>query len=1062
MLFAFCLHAWGVDVDLGLGAQAAKAAIEVYEDVSEKPADAGLLQGQQVEAVRDVRRIIVQVHNKTDRTRSIGVRLRVRHRVEGAAGFWDGLKEHPNVSEPIWRRELVDTFPMACVFDGEGGVALGFDPDTMYSYLATSGSTKHLTYETRVVLRSGAKREIRFVAYAFAGRWGWRNALDKYYATFPQFFRPHSKVDPRVWKGLDAGPEAERYYYRHPHPDLFRRGRLTYGWCYAPFKRTGDFYCRPQFWDFEPLTPKKSGLAWGRSREDYHVLRRKYFDHGKPANVAQLFYVSNASEKGLADTQYPASVIKPPTRFGCLPATEVAYRVFSAGGKFGRQMHQDLTDICRENYVAGFAYDSSGGMGSRKYRGPTIWEMDHVAFDEAGPYVYEGVGIARNIHHMHQTPAIAGRYVAGCKINPGGEHPMPYMMNFAADNSMVEWVSLGSFKDGDDTIDYSGRAQYLLGKHRRLMGQKPIVQHATLRGDKFGNLFDWREYAPDHVRLLYRMWWEYEILLYLKWGVRPYVDRLWGVPKMFPIVDMLMDLINERGWYAVPGCRAPARVLVSRYGQGLRSAVALGHLGPDTAEGPLTLYGDGLTGHNPIMCGYGGEQFTTTVGGGVSRAHISLGPRRFLVLDALADYEGPDTWRARASADISRHQVVVRITNASGRAVSGTFRFSERVGYAPVAERKATLKAGETLTVNYQSLVYEVSDEAIREFPYLESEIVMPADSDENAKRAADWLSGYFTFWYRFGPPAKPGVRIPIVLDRTGKAYAIDLRLDRPRNVSIRGPSLLFSAPDSCDLAQLIYETLSILDAKYPFHGKFHGGFPLFRDPRAFNYQEKTLQMLREVGLLGGMLDLYEGPELKDLPKRSPAQIKAMYDRIAPQKTDSPKQTPKAKTSTAPNESFESLGTLRCERGYKCVEAKAELDLHEFKDGAASVQVAWRAASDGPGNYRLSKACPVTDVTGKCFEVWLMPLDTNSTGFGIELHDADGKIVEEHRVFHAKPNEWNHILFKQGQKLRYQWLRQRDGDPTRVARVCFRAHTRSKGTTAVMLWDAFRIFEQAR
>jgi len=1042
----------------------AAPSLSLYEDANERPARSGLIATHIVQTKSSHDLVIATVHNRSDRVRRVGVRLHVPQRVSGVVHCWDGLGEHAPLADRVWRREPTDTFPMACVYNTSGGRAVGFHPDTRYSYLATSASRSELTYETRLVLKPGATSTVRFVTYTFSGRWGWRNALDHYYLAFPDWFRPHPKVDPRVWRGLDASMAAERYYHYHPYPELLRRGRLTYGWCYAPFKRAGDFYCRPQFWNFEPLSARSTGDRWG-TRDPSAYLKRRHdlFENGRQANVAQLFYVSNACEKRLLDERYPDSAIRPLTDFGCLPDTQVSPRVFSAGGDFGRQMHQDLADICRENYVSGFAYDSSGGMGSRKYRGPLIWEMSHVAFDEGGPYVLEGVGHALNIRYMHKTPVLNGRYVAGCKINPGGEHPMPYMLNFAADNSMIEWSSLGSYADGDDAVDYSGPVRLLIGKHRRLMGQKPIVQHSTLRHDKFGAKFDWRAYAPDHVRLLYRMWWEYEVIACLHWGLRPYVDRLWGVPKMFAIVDLLMDLTSDRGWYAVPGAVAPDGVLVSRYGQGLRRAVVFGTLSPEPLTGQVTLYGDDLSGHAPIVCRYGGDAFAGTVGRGRTRGKIELRPRGFVVLDTLADYEGPDTWTVRASADRSRHEVSVRITNTSAKPIAGLFRFPERPGYSSVEARQATLEPGETLTITYRSSVYLSPDAALRDFPFLQSEIVLPAAAHDDLKLAANWLSGYFQFWHRFGPPQKSGVRVPTVPEPTGKALTVLLKTGAPRSVKVTDHGVAYTAPTPIEVAELVWESLSILDRKYPFHGKFHGGFPLWRDARRFNYQPRTLQMLREVGLLGGTLGLYEGPEPKDLPQRSPAQIKAMYDRIAASRARGPeaktKPPPKRKISDTLNESFDSLDGLVCEKAYKCAAANAEVDLHQFKEGAGSVQATW-TAQDRPGTVRLWKKTPETDTTGKRFELWLMPLDGNSTGFGLALYDTAGRRVEEHRVFHAKPNEWNRIVFDQGKKRRYQWFRRGDGNPAKVARVIFRAHTREAGVKAVLLWDGFRITDR--
>ncbi|MDP6506479.1 MAG: hypothetical protein QF886_22840, partial [Planctomycetota bacterium] len=459
--------------------------------------------------------------------------------------------------------------------------------------------------------------------------------------------------------------------------------------------------------------------------------------------------------------------IKPRTLFQCLPKLETAMVMFMGGGDFGRQFHGDLERIAAENNISGFAYDSGGGMGWRKYRGKVVDEMPIPAFDAQGTYVYDGVGIARNIRHIHTIPVHGGRFKAGCEIN--GYH-LYYGVPFAADHAMIEsksWV-MPYGDGGKNSVGFWKNLPYLTG-------QKSIELHFGIHADKIGSRINWWEYPPEQIDLLYRIAWEYTVLTSLWRGAKPgNAQVLWGVPKMFAIQDMLDDLI-ERGWYAVPAAKAPDKVLVGRYGQGLRSAVSFGNPETETISGEVQLFGKDLGGRAPIFCEYGGNAATVELlsGKALSRFDLELKPRRHLVLDQIADFRGTMNWRATGSAEINNHSITLKIRNDSPHEVKGTFYFplfpgfhlkESRLSGLPIADSSglgpiltAWLRSGQEMKLTYLSDVYQSPDDAFREFAFIKDDrpnavLIVPEEPDEYMKQAGQWISGYFEFWYRFGP----------------------------------------------------------------------------------------------------------------------------------------------------------------------------------------------------------------------------------------------------------------------------------------------------------------------
>jgi hypothetical protein len=157
-------------------------------------------------------------------------------------------------------------------------------------------------------------------------------------------------------------------------------------------------------------------------------------------------------------------------------------------------------------------------------------------------------------------------------------------------------------------------------------------------------------------------------------------------------------------------------------------------------------------------------------------------------------------------------------------------------------------------------------------------------------------------------------------------------------------------------------------------------------------------------------------------------------------------------------ETFDSSEHLQLQRGYKCVDARISLspDRHE---GTSAVQIDWQAAADNYGVVYASKKVPATDVTGCLFEVFVKPLTDNSGYWGIELFDDRGEMVEQHRVFALKANQWNRLVFQQGQQAAGGYFHAGPGDRTRVGKIAFRAQTRAAGQIASDLWDDLQMIK---
>ncbi|MBI4026358.1 MAG: hypothetical protein HY360_15340 [Verrucomicrobia bacterium] len=652
-----------------------------------------------------------------------------------------------------------------------------------------------------------------------------------------------------------------------PHSEILRRCGAGLEWCFAPFKRCGDHYGEESCWNFDAL--KGHNLQgypqWQMTAESYRQRRAADLAQGGKSNQAMLFYVANAVEEQLARARFEEALIQPLSNFGTWPY-ETEYRVFSTGGAFGRKFESDLSRIAAENEISGFAYDSGGGMGTRKYRGSLGWEAGPQAWDEEGPYVLEGVAIARNMEFMHRLPMLGGRYKGACMINPGGEHPVPYLMVFRADRGMVEWPSINAYKP--ETVA-------LLARYRLLMGQKPISMHASLRADKFGSIINWQSYSAEQITRLYQSLWRHEIVACLHFGILSYAERLWGVPEMFPIQRMLLDL-GARGRRATPAVKLkPNDALVARYGSGLQTALAFGNASQALADAEAAVLGRHLDDQTTLLfTEYGGGGFRALVEKDATRFRLHLEPQNWLVLDTVAKIAAPGRIRYAASEERSFHDGRLVIENMGDITISGEITPRIPSGYrieeARVSDKiivlsengspsfKLTLPPRQKLEVKYRSQIVRASDEDIRRFPFVRDGqpgcvIALPAEADDNTRLAASWVQGYFTFWHRFGQELLREINIPIVESaQAPKAIPqVELRIGAPVSIGLQDGNLIFVAPDSWTLKDLVWKHLAILDAAYPYHGKFHADMKLWLDRDKFDYDKDTVEMLQSAGLLG-------------------------------------------------------------------------------------------------------------------------------------------------------------------------------------------------------------------
>lgn len=999
----------------------------------------------------------VDIKNQTSIRKFLTVSIIAPFQSMNTISFWDGLDEHEIRKSPAKRENICDTFPMSCIWDNVNGVALGIHPDSLFSWIGSYADAKSLRFAVRLIMKPGSGESVKFIAWNFNPRWGWRSAIDSYYLAFPLNFRASKLIDPRLSYGTEAGMQAYRTYVNY-YPSLFRRMRCSHGWCYAPFKISPDFYGRIEFWKPEGLSEQAEqalcNMHFGgnvKTPEEMHKQRFDAFQRQIPTNVTNLFYISNCSESHLAETLYQDSILER-SNFNWTHH-ELSWRMFPVGGRYGEQLFKDLVDLGRELPMGGFAWDSSGGMGSRKYRGNLISEMPAAAFDELGPYVIEGVGHSLAIRYMHEhVPVQNGRYRAACKINPGGEHPMPYMLTVASDRGMIEWPFLKVF----DPVN-----SRLLAKSRLLMGQKYIDQHAGLDSE-YSTTLNWKKYPPEQLRLLYRARYEYDVLAYLLYGIMPFPYLFAGVPEIYDMLDMF-DEIFKMGWYASPGAKSLDGIELARYGQGLHSAIAFCNTATSVKTGNAEIFGADFAGGTPLPFSYTGEVLECQAVEKGIQFNLSLKPRRWLVVENFGAYYGSDIFKVSTKEVRGKYQHLFELRFISEAPIAGKWLFPGLDGYnAPIisingipVELKDSagtftfgnlIPAGATLTICYNSNLYLSPDTDIMSFKVISdnkpaASIILPSAAGVDAKMAAYWIQDFFDFYYKYGVTPPCEIKLPILtsMDQTVTKNNFILKIDKTEKIQIEGNNLLISAPNESRLAQLTWELLKIFEKKYPFYDDFHMSGKYWSKYK--KCPAETEQMLKYCELWNNKLRLYQGPDLEEIVGNKKKAVSADFFEY----------------------SFDTTDNVKAINGFGVKNAEISIEEREKAEGTCSVRLKFQSnvKENGVAKISLHLDTPI-DLSSTIIEYMMMPMNENCGIQGIELCDANGTIIEEHRYFPPPiTGQWNKRTFIQGipkEKRSGYWFRcNESGNIQKIQNINFRFQTLKPGIDVDILLDDLRI-----
>lgn len=793
----------------------------------------------------------VTLVNRGARQRRLSVSLKGPLRSPAECSFFDGLASHANPAQAVRQTEIVNAFPMACVWDNQAGLAVGVEPFEFHSCLERGydPATKTLGYGVRAVIDPGKSETVSFVIYPFSPGYGHLGAVQAYWDAFPGAFAPYPNTDPR----LQGGNGPTYAYGRIPPvdvrvgPEWARRCRVTKDWCYAPFIRPGDWFVRQEHFDYTVPGRGHEEAAYRRA-EDYHAYRMKRFSKGLPYNSAMCFYVIAYCEQGLAEQKYPDSVM---TEFPPGPPLIKSYgaerRMWVSNNSFGAAFRRDLADVAAELPVPGFAFDSAGWLGGPKHYGPGALASPGRAWDDKGVYAEEGIAVGQVWDYLHTLKAHNGRNV-GVWANPANLNAT-YNNMVRADACMWEVGTLVLNFDSDGPSPF-----------RYLLGRKSFTLHRGYASDRLGEQIDWKSLPPKALYDLYKGLYDLNLLLCLRDGVLLNADHCLGVPHAMRHIGALEELCRT-GWEPVPAARSERPLWFGRYGSGVNSFIAVGNPAPKEQAFTAAVENPWLGDAAYLFAEYFGGAPVNEVSEGVTRIRGRLAARQPVIYTALLGVRGLDRFqatvgredllaeqviRARITVEAAAQAEVVARLPKRGQAVSASVN-GAAVAVEAGARFRADLRAGTNeIAVRFASRRFRLTKGDLLGYPFVTNRapacvIVIGDRPDENDRLAAWKIQDYFRFWYaQAQPPAEVVIPILRASEVAGRhslvligspesnPVAAELKsrfepIGPEGSVQLLGPEkvLWLAGTNTPQTVEVLWDTLFALDERYPFVGEF-------------------------------------------------------------------------------------------------------------------------------------------------------------------------------------------------------------------------------------------------
>lgn len=540
------------------------------------------------------------------------------------------------------------------------GIGLGVHPFDIYSRIesgAIKGEIFTLYLNLPLLLDPGQTRSIRYVVTAFPCRYGYRDAVQKYYDIFPGAYNPLPDVDTRIMNPGTAtlAWAPEKMGITHS-AGLIRRitaGLGGWEWCYMPFIRGGDWAITDQWsagWKNEV-----TGGTYTQSHVDQRrSITRDRFATVHSRNSAVLYYLNFMyAERTLIDEHFPNTVFA--RREGRSWGQPIVTSVFPGLNPYG-ELFLTSIDMIFERFpqADGIAWDSAFGHRILEKDIDGVVRSPYRSYRQGHPVCIEGASHARLLDRNHTHIRENGKRMANV-LNL--KLTTPYFNHARSDAGLYEGAP----------NNYPSRLDRLECMKVRF-GSKAISWHHGLRPRHIGWI-EWDLLTPVEIEGAYRQIHHDALLLSYYWGAypSPYMPML-GIQRWFDAMPELISLVRQ-GWQASPKVVADGRVLLARYGRSVGSRIVIINPLYESQTITVTLPEDDWQGYSTVVMSCNGSELESVLTGKGTTATLSVPAHDVVVLGVVG---------ALKSSVLRDHEDMIRVvskqTTGKGGVLQHIFR----------------------------------------------------------------------------------------------------------------------------------------------------------------------------------------------------------------------------------------------------------------------------------------------------------------------------------------------------------------------------------------------------
>lgn len=728
--------------------------------------------------------------------------------------YWGGRGE-PVSGDALFKNPSYDasrdTTMLQAIYDKNQGIALALPPDQIVTQLKQSLShrlniplyplksqllTLHL--QIPLVLDAGQSDTFPIEIYHFTPRYGFLDALQKYFSAHPADFSPRKNIDPRAAGVGDGsfGRSALQTSVENAY-EIARRFHFDWDWVYAPFKRTGDIYGREQFWNYNTARPSDAWRNKGKTAADYHATRHQMYDDLDQAGIAAASYVPSFlySEIGLAKEQYPDAIIYNPDgsyykeyTTPWVTGSDNEVEMYPWGNKFAAQSMADVKQLVAENNIPAFGYDIyAGGV---PYRGVGMKESPRRAFDDKGEYVDTSVAIAK-MADFTRSLTKNGRETG--LVGNATTESRPFLVA-RADSLMFEQPPYYHASDFTALRYAAGHKLITIWNPWRLV-----------------NLLKWQDMTPEQLREAYHGAADYLRLTCFRYGSFPSPRWASGVPQIMRMLPLLKEVISQ-GWQAVPAVRGangdlPDDIWPARYGNDLGSFITIGNANKTPWQGQIAIDNDYLGASNYLFVDVNGKVLSQTVKARTTLSQVQIPAHETLILRAVAAIPANDSGDATVAWNDNGANGTMNIKST----LTPTKVLSPRDGWSLISHNAQNW--------NFHSFYFSSPLKDILDFPFFNAtsaaQIILPQNASAQDQQDAKHLQEYFAFWGKQGMNPSRNIQLSILPYSQKRDSALPI-IHLDASTTRREQNSLYVS----NVTQL----LNALDQKYFYYGTMNPG----------------------------------------------------------------------------------------------------------------------------------------------------------------------------------------------------------------------------------------------